>query len=95
MVRCQNSFRGRTRLLALTTGGTVHEGGRAKQTKLGRIITQQGETQDVFPDRQRSIEDGYRTVVNVGPRGEPSVFHLHVHLPAGGTCSGLPARNRL
>ena len=30
--------------------------------------------------RERSIEDGYRTVVNVGPRAGQSVFHLHVHL---------------
>lgn len=33
--------------------------------------------------RQRSIEDGYRTVVNVGPRAGQSVFHLHVHLIGG------------
>ena len=33
--------------------------------------------------RQRSIEDGYRTVLNVGPRAGQSVFHLHVHLPGG------------
>ncbi len=33
--------------------------------------------------RQRSIEDGYRTVVNVGPRSGQSVFHLHVHLIGG------------
>ena len=90
MVRCQNSFRGRTRLLALTTGGTVHEGGRAKQTKLRRIITQQGETQDVFPDRQRSIEDGYRTVLNVGPCAGQSVFHLYVHLLGGRNLQWVP-----
>jgi len=29
-------FRGRTRLLALTTGGTVHEGRPAKQPKTTR-----------------------------------------------------------
>jgi histidine triad (HIT) family protein len=33
--------------------------------------------------RQRSIEEGYRTVVNVGPRAGQSVFHLHVHLIGG------------
>jgi len=33
--------------------------------------------------RQRGIEDGYRTVINVGPRAGQSVFHLHVHLIGG------------
>lgn len=33
--------------------------------------------------RQRNIEDGYRTVINVGPRAGQSVFHLHVHLIGG------------
>jgi len=35
--------------------------------------------------RERSIEDGYRTVLNVGPRAGQSVFHLHVHLIGGRT----------
>jgi len=33
--------------------------------------------------RDRSIEDGYRTVMNIGPRAGQSVFHLHVHLIGG------------
>ncbi len=33
--------------------------------------------------RQRGIEDGYRTVFNVGPRSGQSVFHLHLHLIGG------------
>ncbi len=33
--------------------------------------------------RQRGIEEGYRTVFNVGPRAGQSVFHLHLHLLGG------------
>ena len=33
--------------------------------------------------RQRGIEQGYRTVYNVGPGAGQSVFHLHVHLIGG------------
>ncbi len=33
--------------------------------------------------RQRGIEDGYRTVYNVGARAGQSVFHLHLHLLGG------------
>jgi len=39
--------------------------------------------------RQRGIEDGYRTVLNVGPGAGQSVFHLHVHL-IGGRNLGWP-----
>ena len=33
--------------------------------------------------RERGIEDGYRTVFNVGPRAGQSVFHIHLHLVGG------------
>jgi histidine triad (HIT) family protein len=33
--------------------------------------------------RERNIEDGYRTVLNVGPRSGQSVFHIHLHVLGG------------
>ncbi len=33
--------------------------------------------------RERGIEDGYRTVFNVGPNSGQSVFHIHLHLIGG------------
>jgi histidine triad (HIT) family protein len=33
--------------------------------------------------RDRAIEDGYRTVLNVGPRSGQSVFHIHLHILGG------------
>lgn len=33
--------------------------------------------------RERGVEDGYRTVYNVGPRAGQSVFHIHLHLVGG------------
>jgi histidine triad (HIT) family protein len=40
--------------------------------------------------RQRNIEKGYRTVLNVGPESGQSVFHLHVHLIGGRKLSWPP-----
>jgi histidine triad (HIT) family protein len=40
--------------------------------------------------RERNIENGYRTVSNVGPGAGQSVFHLHVHLLGGRTLSWPP-----
>jgi histidine triad (HIT) family protein len=33
--------------------------------------------------RERKIEEGYRTVYNVGPGAGQSVFHIHLHLIGG------------
>lgn len=33
--------------------------------------------------RERGIENGYRTVYNVGPGAGQSVFHIHLHLLGG------------
>src|SRR3977135_2552908 len=40
--------------------------------------------------KQRGIENGYRTVLNVGPGAGQSVFHLHVHLLGGRSLSWPP-----
>jgi histidine triad (HIT) family protein len=40
--------------------------------------------------RDRNIEQGYRTVLNVGPGAGQSVFHLHVHLVGGRALSWPP-----
>jgi histidine triad (HIT) family protein len=40
--------------------------------------------------RERDIEDGYRTVFNVGPKAGQSVFHLHLHLLGGRTLRWPP-----
>jgi histidine triad (HIT) family protein len=40
--------------------------------------------------RERDIEQGYRTVFNVGPDSGQSVFHLHLHLLGGRRLSWPP-----
>jgi histidine triad (HIT) family protein len=40
--------------------------------------------------RERKIEDGYRTVYNVGRGAGQSVFHLHLHLIGGRPLSWPP-----
>jgi len=40
--------------------------------------------------RDRKIENGYRTVFNVGPGSGQSVFHLHLHLLGGRNLSWPP-----
>ncbi len=33
--------------------------------------------------KQYNVEEGYRTVYNVGPKSGQSVFHLHLHMLGG------------
>jgi histidine triad (HIT) family protein len=40
--------------------------------------------------RNRNIENGYRTVFNIGPGAGQSVFHLHLHLLGGRPLSWPP-----
>jgi histidine triad (HIT) family protein len=40
--------------------------------------------------RERDIENGYRTVYNVGPGAGQSVFHIHLHLLGGRTLKWPP-----
>lgn len=40
--------------------------------------------------RQRGVENGYRTLLNVGPAAGQSVFHLHVHLIGGRSLAWPP-----
>jgi histidine triad (HIT) family protein len=40
--------------------------------------------------RERGIENGYRTVYNVGAGAGQSVFHLHLHLIGGRNLSWPP-----
>lgn len=40
--------------------------------------------------RDRGIESGYRTVLNVGPGAGQSVFHIHLHLIGGRNLSWPP-----
>jgi len=40
--------------------------------------------------RERGLENGYRTVFNVGPGAGQTVFHLHLHLLGGRTLHWPP-----
>src|SRR5580704_3558924 len=72
-VRCQNSFRGRTRLLAVMTGSTV-QGGKAQQLKLRGIITQcEGSAGTFFGQPGENIESETRTLLSYTKQG-PLVF---------------------
>ena len=42
--------------------------------------------------RERGIEDGYRTILNVGPGAGQTVFHLHLHVGLGNRAN---PRNRI
>lgn len=56
----------------------LKEAGKEDAELIGRLHLAAAEI-----GRQRGIEDGYRTVLNVGPKSGQSVFHMHVHLIGG------------
>lgn len=62
----------------------LKEAGHADAEQLGRLHLVAAQIA-----RDRNLEEGYRTVLNVGPRSGQSVFHLHVHL-LGGRDFGWP-----
>jgi histidine triad (HIT) family protein len=39
--------------------------------------------------QQERLDNGYRLVVNTGPDGGQTVFHVHVHVLGGGPVTGL------
>ena len=58
---------------------SVNESRHGDEAVLGRLVTLAGELA-----RQRGIaQSGYRLVINTGPDGGQSVFHLHLHLIGG------------
>jgi histidine triad (HIT) family protein len=63
----------------------LNEAGAADAEVIGRCHLAAAEIA-----RQRDIEKGYRTVLNVGPESGQSVFHLHVHLIGGRKLSWPP-----
>ncbi|MFC4160089.1 histidine triad nucleotide-binding protein [Chitinimonas lacunae] len=50
----------------------------ADQPLLGRLLTLAPELA-----RQQGLGEGFRTVINTGPKGGQSVFHLHLHVIGG------------
>jgi len=46
---------------------------------LGRLILRAGK----IAEEQGVAERGYRLVINTGPEGGQSIYHLHLHLIAG------------
>ncbi len=39
--------------------------------------------------RKEGLDNGYRLVVNTGPDGGQTVFHVHLHVLGGGPVTGL------
>jgi histidine triad (HIT) family protein len=40
--------------------------------------------------KEQGLENGFRTVINTGPRGGQEVYHLHFHIMGG---ESLPGRS--
>jgi histidine triad (HIT) family protein len=58
---------------------SLNEANDEDQGLLGKLML----TAAKLAQSERVADDGYRLVVNTGPNGGQSVFHVHVHLLAG------------
>lgn len=54
------------------------------QALMGHIVTRIPEIA-----RNQGLDKGYRTVVNTGPEGGQTVFHIHFHILGGRQMTGL------
>jgi histidine triad (HIT) family protein len=57
---------------------SLHEAAAEDQAVLGKLSLVAAQLA-----RERSLESGYRTVVNTGAGAGQTVFHLHMHLLGG------------
>ncbi len=58
---------------------TINEAVPEDAALLGRLVL----TAQTLARQQAVDQRGYRLVINVGPEGGQSVYHLHLHLIAG------------
>jgi histidine triad (HIT) family protein len=58
---------------------SLNETNDADQALLGKLVL----TAVKLAEVENVAQDGYRLVVNTGPHGGQSVFHVHLHLLAG------------
>lgn len=58
---------------------SLNEADDTDQALMGKLML----TAARLAQSERVADDGYRLVLNTGPNGGQSVFHVHVHLLAG------------